>query len=74
MMSHQNSNNGVWYGNGVSIIALIVSISILGIAANNFLVNLETLEIAKQNYENNRSNANDSAKIVELLENIKNKL
>lgn len=57
--------------NGAS---LFLTVAILTVALNNFEINKRTLEISEKNYDNTKSNANDSKRIVDLLEKINQKL
>lgn len=63
-----------WLNAIINAGSIFISVYILTVALNNFDVNKKTLEIAERNYENNKQNANDGSKIVELLTKINDKL
>jgi len=48
--------------------------AILTVAVNNLLINMRTLELTKENLENTRRNALNTAEMIEQLKQINQKI
>jgi len=58
---------GAWWGS-------LLTAAILTVAVNNMLINMRTLELTKENLENTRRNASNTAEMIEQLKQINQKI
>jgi len=58
---------GAWWGS-------LLTATILTVAVNNMLINMRTLELTKENLENTRYNASNTAEMIEQLKQINQKI
>lgn len=61
------SSVGAWWGS-------LLTAAILTVAVNNLLINMRTLELTKENLENTRRNALNTAEMIEQLKQINQKI
>ena len=61
------SSIGAWWGS-------LLTAAILTVAVNNMLINMRTLELTKENLENTRRNALNTAEMIEQLKQINQKI
>jgi len=58
---------GAWWGS-------LLTAAILTVAVNNLLINMRTLELTKENLENTKRSASNTAEMIEQLKQINQKI